>query len=74
MGASAKEEPSDTSSREALLDRVERVTELPLMVLSFAMVPLIAAPVFWDLAPGSRAAPNLWEDLASLSGGAKGKQ
>jgi len=55
VGASANEEPSDASRREALLDRVERATELPLMVLSFAMVPLIAAPVFWDLAATARA-------------------
>ena len=41
--------------REALLDRIERMTELPLMVLAFAMVPLLAAPLFWDLSPASEA-------------------
>ena len=37
--------------REALLNKVERITEIPLLVLSFAMVPLLAASLFWDLAP-----------------------
>ncbi len=40
--------------REALLHRIERMTELPLLVLGFAMVPLLAAPLFWDLSPVSR--------------------
>ena len=49
---------SDTSgqdNRDALLDRIERMTELPLLVLAFAMVPLLAAPLFWDLSPVSKA-------------------
>ena len=49
---------SDTSgqdNREVLLDRIERMTELPLLVLAFAMVPLLAAPLFWDLSPVSKA-------------------
>ena len=41
--------------REALLDRIERMTELPLLVLAFAVVPLLAAPLFWDLSPVSKA-------------------
>ena len=41
----------DHSMREALLARVERVTELPLLTLSFAMVPLLAASLFWELTP-----------------------
>ena len=51
-------EHADTSGqdhREALLERIERMTELPLLVLGFAMVPLLAAPLFWDLSPVSRA-------------------
>ncbi len=35
--------------REALLTRVERITELPLLILAFVMVPLLAASLFWDL-------------------------
>lgn len=46
---------TDIGRREALLDRIERATELPLMVLAFAMVPLLAAPLFWDLSPAAEA-------------------
>ena len=42
--------------RELLLDRIERTTELPLMILSFAMIPLVAASFLWELRP---AAENL---------------
>ena len=45
----------DRDRREDLLDRMERMTELPLMILAFAMVPLLAAPLFWDLSPASEA-------------------
>ena len=41
--------------REILLDKIERTTELPLMILAFAMVPLLAAPVFWELSPSWEA-------------------
>lgn len=41
----------DTSTREALLHRIERITELPLLVLSFVMIPLLVGPFFWHLSP-----------------------
>ena len=41
--------------RELLLDRIERATELPMMILSFAMVPLLAASLLWDLRPVAHA-------------------
>ena len=37
------------SSRELLLDKVERITEIPLMILSLIMIPLLFGPVFWDM-------------------------
>ncbi len=37
--------------RKALLVRIEQVTELPLILLSFAMVPLLAASFLWELNP-----------------------
>ena len=40
-----------TDRREALLVRIERVTELPLLILAFAIVPLLAASLFWELTP-----------------------
>ena len=40
-----------TSQREALLLRIERMTELPLVLLAFAMIPLLAASFLWDLSP-----------------------
>lgn len=35
--------------RESLLQRVERMTELPLLLLAFLMIPLLAGPFLWDL-------------------------
>ena len=39
----------DVQQREELLQRLERLTELPLLLLSFAMVPLLLGPILWDL-------------------------
>lgn len=35
--------------REAFLIRIERMTELPLLILAFVMVPLLLGPFLWDL-------------------------
>ena len=53
MSKSTLEQSSSNDRREALLVRIERVTELPLLILAFAMVPLLAASLFWDLTPHS---------------------
>lgn len=45
----------ERSRREALLSRIERFTELPLLVLSFVMVPLLIGPTFWRLSPSEEA-------------------
>ena len=50
-----QDDPTGSARREALLDRVERATELPLMILSFALLPLLAAPLLWELRPTSQA-------------------
>lgn len=39
------------SQREALLLRIERITEAPLLILSFVMIPLLVGPFFWELSP-----------------------
>lgn len=39
----------DVAHREALLLRIERLTELPLLLLAFAMIPLLVGPLLWDL-------------------------
>ena len=36
-------------SRELLLDKIERITEIPLMILSLIMIPLLLGPVLWDM-------------------------
>jgi voltage-gated potassium channel len=41
----------DTSHREELLHRIERITELPFLVLAFAMIPLLIGPLVWDMSP-----------------------
>ena len=46
---------TDISHREELLHRIERLTELPLLVLAFAMIPLLIGPLLWDLSPGEEA-------------------
>ena len=43
------------ANREALLDRIERGVEVPLMILSFALIPQLTALLLWDLQPVSRA-------------------
>ena len=35
--------------RELLLERVERVTEVPLLILAACMVPLLVGPFLWEL-------------------------
>ena len=55
MNRLANTTQTDIERREAMLDRIERMTELPMMVLAFLMVPLLAAPLFWDLSPASEA-------------------
>lgn len=44
-----------TAKREALLTRLERITELPLLILAFVMIPLLIGPFLWDLSPGEEA-------------------
>ena len=39
----------DMQAREAMLLRIERLTELPLLLLSFAMIPLLLGPLMWEL-------------------------
>lgn len=39
------------AGREAVLDRIERATELPLMILSPAMIPLLAGLLLWEPGP-----------------------
>ena len=51
MTNSTLEQSSNNDRREALLIRIERATELPLLILAFAIVPLLAASLFWDLTP-----------------------
>ena len=33
------------------LERFERITEMPLMLASFALMPIITGPYFWNLSP-----------------------
>ncbi len=39
----------DMEERGEILLRLERVTELPLLVLSFVMIPILLGPYLWDL-------------------------
>ncbi|MFH1646227.1 MAG: potassium channel family protein [Chloroflexota bacterium] len=54
-----KQTPADTARREELLHRLERITELPLLVLAFAMIPLLIGPLLWNLSPQDEATFNV---------------
>jgi voltage-gated potassium channel len=41
----------DFTHKEALLLRIERITEAPLLILSFVMIPLLVGPLLWHLSP-----------------------
>jgi voltage-gated potassium channel len=45
----------DIAQREALLHRIERLTELPLLVLAFMMIPLLVGTLWWELSPSEEA-------------------
>lgn len=38
----------DTEAREAIHDRLDRMTELPLLLLSFIMIPVLLGPLLWE--------------------------
>ena len=43
------------SQREVMLHQIERVTELPLLILAFVMIPLLLGPMLWELLPQEEA-------------------
>jgi len=45
----------DISGREELLHHIERLTELPLLILSFAMIPLLVGILVWELSPSEES-------------------
>ena len=40
---------SRVERREVILARIEHLTELPLLLMSFAIIPLLVGPIFWDM-------------------------
>ena len=38
-----------TNKREKLIKRISSITESPLIILAFAMIPLLLGPYIWDL-------------------------
>ena len=51
MSKLPRKEMLTTSYREELLHRIERITEMPLLILAFAMIPLLIGPMLWELSP-----------------------
>ena len=45
----------DQARREAVLDKLDRFTELPLHILAFVMIPLLVGPFLWELSPEEEA-------------------
>jgi voltage-gated potassium channel len=52
---SKKQTLEDISHREELLHRIERVTEMPLLIFAFAMIPLLIGPLLWELSAQEEA-------------------
>ena len=42
-----------TDQRKVLLARIERYTELPLMIGAVVMIPLVVGPMLWDMDHGT---------------------
>jgi voltage-gated potassium channel len=51
MDGTTKDNEAMKSHRNEILNRLERITELPLLILSFAMIPLLIGPLLWELSP-----------------------
>ncbi|MGD9143119.1 MAG: potassium channel family protein [Dehalococcoidia bacterium] len=51
MSKSTKDKEAAKNQREELVHRIERITEMPLLILSFVMIPLLVGPLLWDLSP-----------------------
>jgi voltage-gated potassium channel len=51
MSKSINDKEAANNQREELVHRIERLTEMPLLVLSFIMIPLLVGPLLWDLSP-----------------------
>jgi hypothetical protein len=54
MSKLPEKEIPNASHREELLHRIERITEMPLLVLSFVMIPLLVGPLVWEMSPAGR--------------------
>jgi voltage-gated potassium channel len=52
---SKKQASEDISRREELLHRIERITEMPLLIFAFAMIPLLLGPMLWELTAQEQA-------------------
>jgi voltage-gated potassium channel len=52
---SKKQTSEDISRREELLHRIERITEMPLLIFAFAMIPLLLGPMLWELTAQEQA-------------------
>lgn len=52
MDIMGKLRPPSRQRREALLLRVEQMTELPLLLMAFGMIPLVVGPFLWELTTG----------------------
>ena len=44
-----------TAERDKLIEKISKLTESPLIILAFAMIPLLIGPYVWDLTDGEVA-------------------
>ena len=43
-----------TDERDKLISKISSITESPLIILAFAMIPLLVGPYIWDLTPDEK--------------------
>ena len=52
-----------TTERDKLIEKISKFTESPLIILAFAMIPLLLGPYIWDLSDGEKETFNSLDNI-----------
>ncbi len=55
-----------TTERDKLIEKISKFTESPLIILAFAMIPLLLGPYIWDLSDGEKETFNSLDNIIWL--------
>ena len=55
-----------TEERDELILKISKFTESPLIILAFAMIPLLLGPYIWELSPDEVATFNRLDNIIWL--------